>query len=167
VSRLQIDMMVMALACDLTRVSSMLWARAGSNVRYTWLGLDTEHHSIAHDSTTPARDQIAAINTWHAGELAYLLDALKAVPEGDGTMLDNTLVVWGNELADGYSHAQQPIPLVLAGKAGGVLQTGRYIDYGESRHNRLLVSICNLMGLPEVTSFGTLDDGSGPLSDLV
>jgi hypothetical protein len=167
VSRLQIDMMVMAMACDLTRISSFLWARAGSNVRYTWLGQGTEHHSIAHDSSDPARNQIAAINTWHAGEVAYLLEALKAVPEGDGTMLDNTLVVWGNELADGWTHSQRPIPLVLAGRAGGVLQTGRYIDYGEARHNGLLVSICNLMGLPEVTSFGTLDDGSGPLAGLV
>jgi hypothetical protein len=167
VSRLQIDMMVMAMACDLTRISSLLWARAGSNVRYTWLGLGTEHHTIAHDSTDPARNQIAQINTWHAGEVAYLLDALKAVPEGDGTMLDNTLVVWGNELADGWTHSQHPIPIVLAGQAGGQLQTGRYLDYGDGRHNSLLVSICNIMGLPEVTSFGTLDDGSGPLADLV
>jgi hypothetical protein len=166
VSRLQIDMMVMAMACDLTRISSLLWARAGSNVRYTWLGFGTEHHSIAHDSTDPARDQIAQINVWHAGEVAYLLDALKAVPEGDGTMLDNTLVVWGNELADGWTHSQHPIPLVLAGSAGGQLQTGRYLDYGEGRHNGLLVSLCNLMGQADVTSFGTLDDGSGPLADL-
>jgi hypothetical protein len=163
VSRLQIDMMVMAMACDLTRVASLLWAQAGSNIRYTWLGLGTEHHTIAHDSSDPARNQIASINTWHAGELAYLLDALKAVPEGEGTMLDNTLVVWGNELADGWTHAQQPSPIVLAGSAGGMLQTGRYLDFGEARHNRLLVSICNLMDLPEVTSFGELDDGSGPL----
>jgi hypothetical protein len=167
VSRLQIDMMVMAMACDLTRVATFLWAQAGSNVRYTWIGLDTEHHTIAHDSTDPARAQIASINTWHAGELAYLLDALAAVPEGEGTMLDNTLVVWGNELADGWTHAQQPTPIVLAGRAGGALATGRYLDFGEQRHNRLLVSICNLMGLADVTSFGELDDGSGPLDGLV
>lgn len=167
VSRLQIDMMVMAMACDLTRISSLLWAQAGSNVRYNWLGLGTEHHTIAHDSSEPARAQIAQINTWHAGEVAYLLDALKAVPEGDGTMLDNTLVVWGNELADGWTHSQHPIPIVLAGQASGQLQTGRYLDYGDARHNGLLVSMCNLMGLTEVTSFGSLDDGSGPLADLV
>jgi hypothetical protein len=167
VSRLQIDMMVMAMACDLTRVANFLWARAGSNVRYTWLGIGTAEHTIAHDSTAPARAQMVQINTWHAGEVAYLLDALKAVPEGDGTMLDNTLVVWGNELADGWTHSQRPIPLVLAGRAGGALQTGRYIDYGQARHNGLLVSLCNLMGLHEVTSFGSLDDGSGPLAGLV
>ena len=167
VSRLQIDMMVMAMACDLTRISSLLWARAGSNVRYTWLGLPTEHHSIAHDSTDPARFQIQQINTWHAGEMAYLLDALDAVPEGDGTMLDNTLVVWGNELADGWTHSQRPIPLVLAGGAGGALETGRYLNFGEARHNALLVSICNLMGQTDITSFGGLDDGTGPLPGLV
>ncbi|MEM6992288.1 MAG: DUF1552 domain-containing protein [Myxococcota bacterium] len=167
VSRLQIDMMVMAMACDLTRISSLLWARAGSNVRYTWLGQSTEHHSIAHDSNAPARAQITEINAWHAGEVAYLLDALKAVPEGDGTMLDNTLVVWGNELADGWTHSQSPIPLVLAGGAGMGLPTGRYLDYGGGRHNQLLVSICNLMDQADVTSFGSLDDGSGALPDLV
>ena len=167
VSRLQIDMMVMAMACDLTRISSLLWARAGSNVRYNWLGIGTAEHTIAHDSSAPARAQMVQINAWHAGEVAYLLDALEAVPEGDGTMLDNTLVVWGNELADGWTHSQRPIPLVLAGGAGGQLETGRYIDYGQARHNGLLVSICNLMGLSEVTSFGSLDDGSGPLAGLV
>jgi len=167
ISRMQIDMMVMALACDLTRVASLLWARAGSNVRYTWLGLGTEHHTIAHDSTDPARNQIAQINTWHAGEVAYLIEALKAVPEGEGTMLDNTLVVWGNELADGWNHSQQPTPLVLAGKIGGQVVGGRYLDFPEQRHNKLLVSLCNLMGLDDVTSFGTLDDGTGPLDGLV
>ncbi len=167
VSRLQIDMMVMALACGLTRIASLLWARAGSNVRYNWLGLSTEHHSIAHDSSDPARAQIAQINTWHAAEVAYLLEALKAVPEGDGTMLDNTLVVWGNELADGWTHSQHPTPLVLAGRAGGALTTGRYLDFGDDRHNRFLVSLCNIMGMPEVTSFGTLDEGTGALDGLV
>jgi hypothetical protein len=167
VSRLQIDMMVMAMACDLTRISSLLWARAGSNIRYTWLGLGTEHHSIAHDSTDPARQQIADINTWHASEVAYLLDALQAVPEGDATMLDNSLVVWGNELADGWTHSQRPIPLVLAGGAGGALATGRYLEFTEARHNSLLVSLCNLMGQADVTSFGSLDDGIGPLPGLV
>ncbi len=167
VTRLQIDMMVMAMACDLTRISSFLWARAGSNVRYTWIGQSTEHHSIAHDSSDPGRNQIAEINTWHAGELAYLIDALKAVPEGDGTMLDNTLVVWGNELADGWTHSQHPIPLVLAGGANFGLQTGRYLDYGDARHNGLLVSLCNLMDQADVTEFGELDDGSGALDGLV
>lgn len=99
---------------------------------------------------------------------AGLLDRLSAVPEGNGTMLDNTLVVWGSELGDPYSHSFQSMPFVLAGGAGGALTTGRYLDMTNSGpiHNRLLVSICNIMGLAGTTTFGNMDSGSGPLTGL-
>jgi hypothetical protein len=166
ISRLQLDMMTIALACDMTRVASMLWSSASSDIRFTWIGIKTGHHTISHDTGATARGQMTQIHTWYSGEVAYLMDKLKAVQEGGSTLLDNTLIVWGNELADGAAHSQQPIPVLMAGKAGGVLKTGRYIDFGKKKHNPLLVSICNLMGLTDVTKFGTLDDGSGPLSGL-
>jgi hypothetical protein len=167
VSRLQIDLMVAALACDVTRVASLLWAHAGSEVRFTWVGASGAHHDISHDSSATARGQMVTINAWHSGEVAYLLGKLKAIPEGGGTMLDNTLVVWGNELADGASHLQHPNPIVFAGGKNLGLKTGRYLTYpAKSRHNRALVSICQLMGLADVTKFGGLDDGAGPLDRL-
>jgi hypothetical protein len=99
--------------------------------------------------------------------VAYLLEKLKAVPDGTGTLLDNSLVVWGNELADGASHSQQPIPIVIAGKASGAIKTtGRLLEYGKRKHNGLLVSMANLMELAGVTKFGTLDDNTGPLPGL-
>jgi len=160
--------MVAALACDVTRVTSMLWAGAANEVRFTWLGQEDGHHTISHDDGANGIAQRIEAHAWFSGEVAYLLDKLKATPDGEGsTLLDNSLVVWGNELADGAAHSQRPIPIVVAGRAGGAItSTGRYLDYGEMRHNGLLVSIANLMDLPDVTSFGSLDEGSGPLEGL-
>jgi hypothetical protein len=166
-SRLQLDMMVAALACDVTRVTSMLWAGAANEVRFTWLGQDDGHHTISHDDSDNGQTQRIDAHAWFSGEVAYLLDKLKATPDGEGTLLDNSLMVWGNELADGAAHSQSPIPIVVAGRAGGAItSTGRYIDYDDMRHNSLLVSIANLMGMTDVTQFGSLDDGSGPLQGL-
>lgn len=165
ISRLQLDLITVALACDMTRVTSLLWDGASGDIRYTWLGINTGHHTISHDTSAPARAQMTQMHAWHSGEVSYLLDKLAAINEGGSTLLDNSLIVWGNELADGAAHTQQPIPVVVAGRAAGQIKPGRYIDYGKKRHNPLLVSICNLMGV-NLTKFGTLDDGSGPLDQL-
>jgi hypothetical protein len=145
----------------------MLWAGAANEVRFTWLGQEDGAHTISHDDSDAGQVQRIAAHAWFSGEVAYLLEKLKATPDGEGTLLDNSLMVWGNELADGAVHSQTPIPIVLAGRAGGAItSTGRLIDYGGMRHNSLLVSIANLMDLPDVTAFGSLDDGSGPLQGL-
>jgi hypothetical protein len=164
ISRLQLDLMTLALSCDMTRVTSLLWDGAAGEIRYTWLGINNGHHTISHDTGATARGQMTQMHAWHSGEVAYLLDKLAAINEGGSTLLDNTLIVWGNELADGAAHSQQPIPVLVAGRAAGQVKTGRYIDYGKKKHNPLLVSIGNLMGLTSLTKFGTLDDGSGPLN---
>jgi hypothetical protein len=167
VSRLQIDMMVAALGCDLTRVVSLLWAGAANEVRFTWLGQNDGHHTISHDNGGGGQAQRIESHAWFSGEVAYLFDKLKEVPDGAGTLFDNSLVAWGNELSDGAAHSQRPIPIVLAGKAGGAItNTGRLLEYGEQRHNRLLVSIANLMGLSDVNEFGSLDEGAGGLPGL-
>lgn len=168
-SRLQLDLLVMSLACDLTRVASMQWSRGLSPTRFNWLGVGIEHHELSHasDGDATAQAQLTDINVWYATEVAYLLDRLKAIPEGDGTMLDNTLVVWGNDLGNGAAHSSYPVPFVIAGSAGGYFPTGRFLDYGDAPQNRLLVSICNAMGLDDVQTFGDMDTGSGPLPGLV
>lgn len=168
VSRLQIDQMVMALACDLTRVASLQWSRSVGGTRFDWIGVPEGHHDLSHlgDGDQSMVDKITAINTWYAEEFAYLLQQLASIPEGDGTMLDNTLVVWGNELSRGNSHGNHPVPFVLAGGAGGRIQPGRYLTYDREPHNRLLVSICHALGLQGETTFGDIDSGSGGLSGL-
>jgi hypothetical protein len=170
VGKLQIDLMVMALACDLTRVGTLQWENSVGNTRFTWLDITRGHHDMSHDGDNVAdtMEALTKINVWYSEQLAYLLGRLKSIPEGNGTMLDNTLVVWGSELGKGNSHSFQNIPFVLAGGLAGSVKTGRFLNYpNTTMHNRLLVSICNLMGLPNIQTVGNTDTGTGPLPDLV
>jgi hypothetical protein len=166
------DVMAASLACDLTRVMSMQY-RVGENdggYTYDWLGItDQEHHLLTHssDDDAHANDELTKIYTWYADRFAYFLDQLAAVPEGDGTLLDNCLVVWGSELGKGNNHSFDKVPFIVAGGAAGQLTGGRYLTFDGVQHNRLLVSVCNLMGLTDVTTFGSTDQGQGPLSGLV
>jgi hypothetical protein len=165
----QIDQLVMSLACDLTRVASLQWSASVSGVRFSWLGQTTGHHDLSHlgDDDPTMLDQITAVNVWYSEQVKYLLDQLAAIPEGDGTLLDHTLVVWGNELSRGNSHGNHPVPFVLAGGANGLIEMGRYLDYGDTAHNRMLVSLCHYMGMADQQSFGDNDPASGGLDGLL
>jgi hypothetical protein len=162
----------MALACDITRVASIQWSRSVSQVRFTWLDtpINEAHHDLSHrsDDDTDAVAKLTRINTWYASQLAGLIARLKAIPEGNGTVFDNTLILWSNELAKGNTHSRVGAGYVLAGHAGGALRTGRYLDYtGQSLpHNNLLVSLLNAMDVPD-RSFGKTDWCTGPLSGLL
>jgi hypothetical protein len=167
-----LDMMAASLGCDLTRVTSLQY-RVGENdggYTYDWLGItDQEHHLLTHSSDTDehANDELTKIYAWYADRFAYFLDRLAAIPEGDGTLLDNCLVVWGSELGKGNKHSFERVPFILAGGAAGQLTGGRYLTFDGVPHNRLLVSVCNLMGVTDVKTFGKTDQGSGPLAGLV
>ena len=106
------------------------------------------------------------INRWYAEQFAYLVGKLKDVPEGDGTMLDNTVVLWINEQGNGDTHSRDNIPVVLAGSGGGYFRTGRYLDFGGLAHNDLFVSVLNAMGDESVTTFGIDEICNGPLPGL-
>jgi hypothetical protein len=170
VGRLQMDMLIMALTCDLTRVASLQWSNSVSNKRFTWLDIPDGHHDLSHlgDSDTVAVDKIVRINTWYAEQFAYLIQRMKEIPEGDGTtLLDNTLMIWCNELGKGNSHTRMNAPFVLAGRAGGALQTGRFLAYdGTVYHNDLLVSCMNAMGV-DADTFGNPAYCTGPLTGLL
>ncbi len=118
------DLMVNAMACDLTRVGTIHWSRAAGQPTYPWLGFNEGAHGLAHESKTA---KLAMIDQWYATQFAYLVNALGSVREGPNnqTMLDNTLVMWCNELGNGAAHSHENIPLVLAGQAGGKIKTGR------------------------------------------
>jgi hypothetical protein len=167
----QLDLIAASLACDLTRVASLQYAFGDNdNAPYPWLGIPDGHHSLTHaaDSDTAAWEKIIRIRVWYAEKFARLLDRLDAVREGDGTLLDNTLVVWGSELGKGNSHSFRSTPFVLAGGAAGVIPTGRYLEFGEKvEHNRLLVAICHALGQAQIETFGNLDAGKGPLAGLL
>lgn len=169
VSKLQMDLMLLAHICGLTNVSTLMFANADSWQYYPWIGVNEEHHELSHagDSDTVANEKLVKINIWHSQQLAYMMDKLKGTKEADGTnMLDNSLILWGNELGAGNSHTYRDIPWVLAGGAGGALTMGRHMQYQDVPHNNLLVSVCNAMGFDDVKTFGIPGVCTGPLSGL-
>lgn len=164
-----IELLALALACGQTRVASLQWSRSVSSVRFTWLGIDDEHHGLSHapDSDTTAQQKLIKINRWYAERYAALIAKLKSYPEGDRTLFDNCLLLWCNELGTGNTHSRDNAPYVLAGSAGGTLATGRYLNFdGVVPHNNLLLSILKIMGLPD-TSFGKREWCTGYLPGLV
>jgi hypothetical protein len=167
---LQLDLMTMALACDLTRVASIQWSSSVSGQVFGWLdpAIPETHHDLSHegDTNTYALENLVRINTWYMTKLAELVDRLKAVPEGTGTMFDNTVILVCNELGKGNSHTRNNEPFLLVGSAGRYFRTGRSLTYdGTTAHNKLLVSLCNAFGI-ERTTFGNPVYGSGPLDRL-
>lgn len=165
IGQLQMDLLVMALTCDLTRVASLMWSHALSGAIHTWLGHDVDHHTISHFGDATSVERLVAINTWYAGRFAELIDRLKAVPEGDGTLFDSTVVVWGSELGKGQPHYCAKIPFVLAGSCGGHFKTGQHLTFDGASHNDLLVSLMHAMGV-EGETFGDPAYCSGPLPGL-
>jgi len=165
IGKIQMDLFVLALACDLTRVVSLQWSTAESQTVHDQVpGVTQEHHLMSHDIATYA-SQMSLVNTWYSSQLAYLLTELKKVPEGEGTLLDNLLLFWPNELSQAEVHDRRRLPYVLAGKAGGQLTTGRYLKYEGEAHNLLLASFLNMFGIPS-TGFGE-PDFPGTLVGLV
>jgi hypothetical protein len=157
------DLMAHALSCDLTRVASVQLSRGFSNIVHDWVGSSQGHHTVSHldgDNT----EELQSIDAWYGGQFAYLLNALDSIVEGDGTLLDNTLVVWGREMGT-TSHKMQPASLIMAGGARGSLVTGRLLDFAGEPHAKLLVSVARLMGL-DLNSFGDRDPDSGPLAGI-
>ncbi|MCS6914480.1 MAG: DUF1552 domain-containing protein [Myxococcales bacterium] len=166
IGRAQTDLLVTALACGITRVASLQWAHAVSPHLFTWLGQSEGHHELSHKGDHDERGvaNFVACWRWFAEQFAYLITALKDRPDPEGgTLLDRTLVVWCTELGDSRLHTCQSVPFVLA---GGGLRTGRYLRYQGVPHQKLLVSICRIMGLDN-TSFGQAPQGIGPLEGLV
>lgn len=172
IGRLQMDLLAMAFACDLTRVGSLMWTRSTSEVVFNWLGDDIRegHHPLAHkgDEDRVKVEQNTRINAWYSEQLAYLVDALKAIPEGDGTVFDNTVILWTNEQSKGNNHSRMDMPYVLLGSGGGHFDTGRYLTTRDDRvpHNHLMVSLLHAFDI-DADHFGDRDLGSGPLPGLV
>lgn len=164
--RLQMDLMAMAIICGLTRVATIQWTRSTSNQTFPWLGLSTSdgHHSLTHDlKNADSRAKLVKIHTWYAEQFGYLLSKLDSVKEGDRTVLDNSIVVWGNEING--SHNRNNVPFVVAGSGGGYFRTGRFLKFTNGSHADLHVSCLNALGIPD-TTFGEAGLCNGPMSDL-
>jgi len=167
VGRLQMDLLALALTCDITRVSSLQWSTAQSGVRFSWLGQNDSHHTLSHeaDNDPAASAQLTQINHWYAEQFAYLLGKLDEQPELEGRLLDNTVVLWVNEQGNGDTHDKNEIPMVLAGNYDGQLRSGRWLQYADRAHNDLYVTLLNLFG-DDTLTFGNPQVNGGPLSNL-
>jgi len=154
-ARLMCDIIAMAFQTDKTRVASLLLCRDLSALYYPFLEVRDGHHSASHDNTS---DGYERISRFHLSQLAYLATKLNSMPEGNGTVLDNSLLMWINNMWIGRKHDNTRLPLVLAGGLGGTLQTGRTLDYTkEPDENRkicsLYLSILDRMDI-KLDSFG-------------
>ena len=155
-TRMQMDLLVNSFVADFARVATFQITNSVGQPRMKWLGIEEGHHGLSHepDSNADAYEKLIKINTWYCEQVAYLAKRLSETPEpgGEGSMLDNTTIVWTNELGKGNSHTRNNIPFVLVGGGLG-WKMGRAIDFKRVPHNSLLMSLCDGMGHP-VESFG-------------
>ncbi len=163
--KVMMDMMVMALACDITRVVTFQWMDLAANNSFPWLGLTDTHHGYQHDRGYQP-EGIKKIDNWYAQQFKYLVDRLAAVKEGDATLLDSTISFWFKEISHPNTHSHVNMPLVLASGSQSGLKPGRWAQYKNLPHNNLLVSLLNMYGV-DVKTFGKPDYCTGPLSGLV
>lgn len=171
------DLMTSALACDLTRVVAFQAATESSGPRFPQH--DRIPHEISHSQDAAGLAMQTEITTWYMDRLAEFLDRLRAIPEGDGTLLDNTMVVCASCIGEAWRHGDRNCPVVIAGKSGGYLRPGRYLRFGDydvnnpsvephggRNHNDLLISMCHAVGLDDVETFGNPSLCSGPIEEL-
>jgi len=168
-SRMQMDLLVNSFVADFARIATFQITNSVGGARMRWLDINEGHHALSHepDSNEAAYEKLIKINTWYCQQVAYLARRLDETPEpgGEGSLLDNTTIVWTNELGKGNSHTRDNIPFVLVGGGLG-LKMGRALEFDMVPHNRLLLSFCAAMGYPEKT-FGNPDFcGDGPLTGL-
>jgi hypothetical protein len=127
---LMFDLQVLAYRSEITRISTLMLARENSNAFYPGSGVREGFHNASHHSNERKnKDQFAVINRYHVKTLTYFLEKLKSTPDGDGTLLDHSMVLYGSSLSDGNEHNFDPLPVILAGGASGQLQGGRHLKY--------------------------------------
>lgn len=170
ITKMQTDLLVNSFAADFARLATFQITNSVGQPKMTWLGIEEGHHGLSHepDSNEDSYEKLIKINTWYCEQIAYLAKKLSETPEpgADGSMLDNTTIVWTNELGKGNSHTRDNIPFVMVGGGLG-WNTGQAIDFGKVPHNRLLMNFCESMGHP-VESFGNPDFcKNGALTGLV
>ena len=165
--KMQIDLLVNSFVGDFARVATFQFTNSVGMARMRWLGISEGHHEISHepDSNAGAQEKLTRINKWICEQLAYLARRLAETPEpgGPGSLLDNTTIVWTNELGQGNSHTLDNIPFVLVGK-GLDFKMGRGLKLPRVPHNRLLLSLAHGFG-HRISKFGNPDFcAAGPLN---
>ncbi len=167
ISKMQIDLMVNSFAADFARVATLQFTNSVGQARMRWLGVSQGHHELSHepDKNESAQEKLTKINRWYCEQMAYLAKRLAETPEpgGPGSLLDNTVLLWTNELGKGNSHTLDNIPFVLVGK-GLDFKMGRSLKFPKVPHNRLLLALAHGFG-HRLEKFGNPDFcGAGPLN---
>ncbi len=162
--RLMADLLVLAFQTDTTRIATFMFAHDGSNRPYPFIGVPEGHHDISHhEEKAEKKARIAKINRFHVEQFAYLLRQLKAIKEGQGTLLDNCMIVYGSGIADGNSHNHNNLPVLLAGGGAGTLTPGRHLQLATPvPMTNLYLSMLQRMGTP----VDRLGDSTGLLREV-
>ncbi len=162
--KLQFDLLALAFQTDTTRVSSVIMAHDGSNRQYPFIGVRDGHHDLSHHGGDEEKlAKIAKINHFHTTQFAHFLEKLKSIKEGEGTLLDNCMIVYGAGLGDGNAHNHDNLPVLLAGGGGGTLRPGRHVRFQrETPMANLFLSMLDRVGAP----IERLGDSTGLLPQL-
>ncbi|MCD6051098.1 MAG: hypothetical protein K0Q55_2501 [Verrucomicrobia bacterium] len=163
--KIMADLMIAAFQTDSTRVCTFVLANEGSNKNYPFIGINDGHHNLSHHQNREDNlSKLAQINQFHIRQFAYILDRMKSIKEGDGTLLDHTMLCYGSGNSDGDRHNHDDLPLLLAGRGCGTITPGRHIIYpNETPLNNLWLSLLNRM---EIQTH-QLGDSTGELKGLV
>jgi hypothetical protein len=164
--KLQFDLTALAYRADITRVASMLYARDLTGRSFPASGTNTSFHGGSHHAENPDRiKDYSKINRYHVACLAYFLDRLRKTPDGDGTLLDHSLILYGTNMGDSNQHLHYDVPHIVAGGAGGMLKGGRHLAFPTKTvtSGNLLLSILSVFGIEQES----LGDGTGRLEGLV
>jgi hypothetical protein len=161
---LMCDLMVLAFQADLTRIATFVFANDGSNRSYKLIDVPEGHHDLSHHGGNKDKQaKIAKINRFHITQFAYLLEKLRAIQEGDGSLLDNSMIVLGGGISDGNAHNHDELPILLAGKGGGTLKPGQHIRVKkETPLTNLYLGMLDRVGVPTEK----LGDSTGKLEGL-
>ena len=158
------DLQVLAFRAEITRVATMMLAHEISNTVYPATNIRDGFHNLSHHSNVRANmDKFAELNAYHHGLFAYLLGKLKGTPDGDGNLLDHSLVLWGSGMSDSNKHNHEPLPMVLAGGASGTVKGGRHIHLEKlTTHSNLLLTILHKAGVRSEK----IGDSTGTIAEI-
>jgi hypothetical protein len=159
--RLQFDLQVLAYKTEITRVGTFMYGRDNTNTTHPASGVTVSHHGASHHSNRPEGiETFTKLNTYFTMVFAYLLEKMKATPDGDGNLLDHSMVLLGSSMANANEHDHAPVPMLVAGGASGQLNGGRHLQFpANTPHSNLMLSLLNKVGIP-LESFG---DSTGTL----
>ncbi len=162
--RLMYDLLLLAFQADATRIATFMMANAGSNRSYPEIGVSDGHHYLSHHGKNAEKQaKISKINRFHMEQFAYFLERMDKTPEGDGSLLDHSMIMYGCAISDGDRHNHDDLPILVAGSGSGAMRTGRHVKFEkETPVANLFISMLNSVGV-NVDAFG---DSTGPLSQF-